>query len=307
MFSKVKEMSQITAKRSAEEAQLTANSVMEKKSKPAKGPWMPVEFDHNGDSASIAVKKNNSGELMPEVRVKGDEDSTMAVQFNTPCMTVKFSDLGPGGTYKPGNDKSYGTADNYHYTVKTVAGLPDKVSAAMPKEEERQQAFLTWSDSVCNALLEKAFETAGCMEKDKKKAAKMAKKNKTDAKTEFMNGANKSMFKEHTDKETDQDIDLYVSKRRGLTTDGKSDKKVDNRPVFWKRTRAGFEKMEDVKYISQGSVLKYQVGFRMYSSSLGYGVSCSLGKNIVVIYQKNNPSGASSSSSNEPNVPYIEF
>ena len=308
MFSKVKEMSQITAKRTAEEAQLTVESVTEKKSKAAKGPWMPVEFDHNGDSMYIAVKKNHAGELMPEVRVKSRaDDDPFAVQFNTPCMTVKFSDLGPTGNYKPDGKPSFGTADKYDYTLKTVTGLPEKVSAAMPKEEARQQEFWTWAEKVCSDLLEQAWETSGCMEKDKKKAAKLAKKNKTDAKTEFINGAHTSMFHEHTDKETDEEVQLFCCKRRGLTSDGKSGKKINNRPVFWKRTREGFEKMEDVKYISQGSVLKYQVGFRVYAAPTMYGVSCTLGKNIVVIFQKNKSSGASSSSSNEPNVPYIEF
>jgi len=298
MFSKVKEMSQITSKRTAADAELTANSVMEKKSKPAKGPWMPVEFDFNGNPLSIVVEKDNQGELMPRVRVKGKEESDFAAQFNTPCMTVQYNDLKAGGN----SDGRFNNETNYTYNIKAVLGLPEKVADAMPKEEARQQTFYSWTESTCTDLLEKAFETSGCMESHKKKAAKLAKKNKTDAKQEFMQGANLSMFKEYTDKEG-EDHPMFVCKRKGLykNNDGEP---IDNRPVFWKRTRTGFEKTE-VKYISQGSVLKYQIGFRIYATPTMYGVSCNLGKNIVVIYQKNN--AAASTSSAEPNVPYIEF
>lgn len=299
MFSKVKEMSQITAKRTADEAQLTAESVTEKKSKAVKGPWMPIEFDTNGNPVAIKVEKDLQGELTVRVRVKGKEDDTFAAQFNTPCMTVQYNDLKAGGN----SDGKYNNETNYTYNIKAILGLPEKVSDAMPKEEARQQAFWTWADRVCKDLLEKAWETSGCMESHKKKATKLAKKNKTEAKTEFINGANLSMFKEYTDKEG-EDHAMFVCKRKGLykNADGEP---IDNRPVFWKRTREGFEKM-DVKYISQGSVLKYQVGFRAYATPTMYGISCNLGKNIVVVYQKNKPA-PDSSSSNEPNVPYIEF
>ena len=305
MFNKVKEMSQITAKRTAEDAKLTAEDVTEKKAKATKkpGPWMPIEFDTNGNPVEIGTKKGRGGEVMPVVKVKGRQDN-MAAQFNTPCLTVHFNDLGPKGNIK----SEYATETNYAYVVKSITGLPDKVSAAMPKEEGRQQAFFSWVDQVCDQLLETAFETPGCMESFKKKAARAAKKNKTDAKTEFVNGANKAMFKEWTDSETDEDYNFFVCKRRGLTMVSDSDEKVDNRPVFWKRTREGFEKM-DVPYITQGTVLKYQIGFRCYTTGGEYGVSCQLGKNIVVIYQKNapKPKNTENQTSNEPSVPFIEF
>lgn len=305
MFSKVKEMSQITAKRTAEDAQLTAEDVTEKKAKATKksGPWMPVEFDTNGNPVDVDVEKGRGGELMPVVKVKGRDDN-MAAQFNTPCLTVHFNDLGPLGNAK----SEYANETNYSYIVKSITGLPDKVADAMPKEEARQQAFFSWVDQVCDQLMEKAFETSGCMESFKKKATKVAKKNKTDAKKEFLNGANKAMFKDYTDPETDKEYDFFVCKRRGLTMIPNSDEKADNRPVFWKRTRDGFEKI-DVKYISKGSVLKYQIGFRVYASAgSGYGVSCQLGKNIVVVYQKNAPkTNMENQTSNEPSVPFIEF
>jgi hypothetical protein len=95
---------------------------------------------------------------------------------------------------------------------------------------------------------------------------------------------------------------MFVAARRGQYKNEAGDY-TDNRPVFWRRTQTGWDKM-DVKYISQGTVLKYQIGFRAYSTPNMYGVSCDLGKNIVVIYQVKK---ASHSNSSEPNVPYIEF
>lgn len=303
MFSQVKEMSQNTQmKRTAEEAQLSTEAVTAPAKKPkatrAKGPWMPVEFDANGGNAlSIVVEKDRAGELIPKAKVAGQEESTFVAQFNTPAMTVQFNDLKQGGdTGKFGKDET-----NYKYNVKCVKGLPDKVAAAMPNEEVRQEAFMKWAENTCDALLTKAFETKGCMESHKKKAAKAAKKNKTEPLQEFLNGATKSMLKEYTDQDGD-DHPMFVSGRRGQYKNEQGEY-TDNRPVFWKRTQSGWEKVE-VQYISQGSVVKYQVGFRAYATPNMYGVSCDLGKNIVVVFKVNKPTQQTSS---EPIVPYIEF
>lgn len=301
MFSQVKQMSANTPapKRTATEA-LTAETVTNpevKKARKAKGPWMPVEFDQDGNPASIIVEKDRAGELIPKVKIKGQEESSFAAQFNTPCMTVQFNDLKAGGdTGKFGKDET-----NYKYNVKTVRGLPNMVSKAMPTEEERQDAFWKWVENTCTGMLTKAFETSGCMESHKKKANKAAKKSKKTPLEEFLNGATLSMNKEFTDQDGD-DQHMFVAARRGQYKNEAGDY-TDNRPVFWRRTQTGWDKM-DVKYISQGSVLKYQIGFRAYSTPNMYGVSCDLGKNIVVIYQVKK---AMQSNSSEPNVPYIEF
>ena len=301
MFSQVKQMSANTPapKRTATEA-LTAETVTNpevKKARKAKGPWMPVEFDQDGNPASIIVEKDRAGELIPKVKIKGQEESSFAAQFNTPCMTVQFNDLKAGGdTGKFGKDET-----NYKYNVKTVRGLPNMVSKAMPSEEERQDAFWKWVENTCTDMLTKAFETSGCMESHKKKATKAAKKSKKTPLEEFLNGATLSMTKEFTDQDGD-DQQMFVAARRGQYKNESGDY-TDNRPVFWRRTQTGWDKM-DVKYISQGSVLKYQIGFRAYSTPNMYGVSCDLGKNIVVIFQVKK---ATQSNSSEPNVPYIEF
>ncbi len=302
MFSKVKEMSQNTqTKRTAEQAQLTESvTAPEKKSKvaPTKGPWMPVEFDDNGNNAvTIVVEKNYQGELLPKAKVTGQEESTFVAQFNTPAMKVQFNDLKQGGdTGKFNKDET-----NYKYNVKCVEGLPDKVAAAIPDEEARQQAFMKWVENTCNDLLTKAFTTQGCMESFTKKAVKAAKKNKTEPLQEFLNAATKSMLKEYTDQDGD-DHSMFVAGRRGQYKNEQGEV-TDNRPVFWRRTASGWEKA-DVKYISQGSILKYQVGFRAYATPNMYGVSCDLGKNIVIVYMVNKPTTYSST---EPVVPYIEF
>lgn len=300
MFSQVKKMSANTStKRTASEA-LTAEAVTTtevKKARKARGPWMPTEFDYKGNPVSIVVEKDRAGELIPKVKIKGDEESKFASQFNTPCLTVQYNDLKQGGdTGKFGKDET-----NYKYNIKAVRGLPDNVAKAMPEEEKRQEAFWQWVENTCTDMLTKAFETSGCMENHKKKAAKAAKKNKTDALKEFLNGATLSMMKEFTDQDGDEQ-QMFVAARRGQYKD-ENGEYADNRPVFWRRTQTGWDKM-DVKYISQGSILKYQVGFRAYSTPNMYGVSCDLGKNIVVIYQVKKPTQASSS---EPEVPYIEF
>ena len=302
MFSKVKQMAANTSptKRSAEEAQLTKESVSPvKKAKQAKGPYMPTEFDAmDGKAVSIVVEKDRSGELIPKVKIAGNEESKYAAQFNTPLLTVQYNDLKVGGdTGKFGKDET-----TYGYNIKSVRGLPDKVTVAMPQEEERQQAFMQWVENTCKDLLTKAFETKGCMENHKKKAVKAAKKKGTDSLTEFINGATLSMLKEFTDQDGDEQ-EMFVSKRRGRSKNEEGEF-VDNRPVFWKRTASGWEKM-DVKYITQGSVLKYQIGFRVYTTPNMYGVSCDLGKNIVVFYQVKKAS--SGSNTNEPNLPFIEF
>lgn len=296
MFSQVKEMAQNTAnsKRNAEEASLTTESVT-KKSKLSKGPYMPHAFDDV--EVVVSVKKNRAGELLPEVKIGGQEDSKFVAQFNTPMLTVQFNDLKQGGdTGKFGKDET-----NYHYNVKCVKGLPDIVSSVCENEEKRQEAFWTWLETTTNSILTKAFETKGCMENHKKKAQKAAKKNKTEALDEFVKNATVSMLKEYTDQNGD-DHPMFVCKRRGQYKN-ENGEYTDNRPVFWRSTNKGFEKV-DLKYIPQGSVLQYQIGFRVYSTPNMYGVSCDLGKNIVVVYkEKTNTKQASTA----PVVPCIDW
>lgn len=296
MFSQVKEMAQNTAnsKRTAEEASLTTESVT-KKSKVSKGPYMPHEFDTT--DIVISIKKNRAGELLPEVKIAGQEESKFVAQFNTPMLSVQFNDLKQGGdTGKFGKDET-----NYNYNVKTIKGLPDKVASVCVLEEKRQEAFWTWVESTSKDILAKAFETKGCMENHKKKAQKAAKKNKTEALTEFVNGATVSMLKEYTDTDGD-DHPMFVCKRRGQYKN-ENGEYTDNRPVFWRLSSKGFEKI-DIKYLPQGSVIKYQIGFRVYSTPNMYGVSCDLGKNIVVVYkEKTNTKQASTA----PVVPCIDW
>ena len=108
----------------------------------------------------------------------------------------------------------------------------------------------------------------------------------------------------HVD-DTDQDGDdhnMFCAARRGQYKNEQGES-VDNRMVFWKRTRTGFEPY-DLTYVPHGSVVKYQVSFRAYSTPNMYGVSCDLGKNVIVLLEgKKNEKR----SNTEPDVPYIEF
>ena len=303
MFSKVKQMSANTVetstsdsntigkKRGAEKLSTEQVSVPVKKKK--QGPYMPYEFD--GTEISIVMEKSRSGELLPKVKIAGKEDSQYVTQFNTPIMKIIYNDLKEGGDSH--NVKFGKSAINYDYNVKSGKGVSDKVLRSMPNEAERQEAFFQWAETTCEALLSKAFETKGCMENHKKKAKKNAKKNKSEEKDEFMKGANLSMFKDTTI--DDETVDLFVCKRRGSYKD-ESGVTTDNRPVFWKRTREGFEKME-VKYVGMGSELKYQVSFRLYSTPTMYGVGCDLGKNICIVSLKKK-----AAVSTEPYVPYFD-
>ena len=256
---------------------------------------MPNEF-HDTDIV-ISVKKNRAGELLPEVKIAGREESKFVAQFNTPMMTVQFNDLKQGGdTGKFGKDET-----NYNYNVKTIKGLPDIVASLSPDGEKHQETFLTWVESTSTDILKKAFETKGCMENHKKKAVKAAKKNKTEASDEFVKAATVSMLKEYTDQDGD-DHPMFVCKRRGQYKN-ENGEYTDNRPVFWRTKKNGFEKVE-LKSLPQGSVIKYQIGFRVYSTPNMYGVSCDLGKNIVVVYKgKTNMSQTNTA----PVVPHIDW
>ena len=151
MFSKVKEMSQNTQmKRTAEEAQLSTEAVTAptKKSKAtkAKGPWMPTEFDANGNPVSIVMEKDRAGELIPKAKIAGQEESNFVAQFNTPAMTVQFNDLKQGG-WSPEEDEILWNGHKQHGNkwteiAKMVGGRTDNAvknrhAVLVKKEEDR--------------------------------------------------------------------------------------------------------------------------------------------------------------------------
>ena len=293
MFSKMNKVNQ-TNKRTLDE---TVETKPEKKSekKMKRTLYMQNEFD-TADT-DIIVAKTRQGDVLPKLVLTSDPDSTYPTQLNTPFMSLQFGDTKVGGdTGKFGKDET-----NYKYNMKTVRGLPDKVAQHFPNEEAKQEAFFKYIEDTCNALLTKAFNTDGCMQSHKKKAAKAAKKNKTEALDEFLKSATLSALKDFTDQDGD-DHTMFCSARRGQYKNEQGES-VDNRMVFWKRTRTGFEPY-DLTYVPHGSVVKYQVSFRAYSTPNMYGISCDLGKNVIVLLEgKKNEKR----SNTEPDVPYIEF
>jgi hypothetical protein len=297
MFSKVKQMSQNTQSTKRTISEVSTEAPQAKKPKAQTGPHMPYEFDENdGDNVTIVMDKSHDGELLPQGKIKGEETSKYAAQWNTPCLTLKFGDTKVGGdTGKFGKDET-----NYKYNLKTVVGLSDKVAKYLPNEEDRQVAFEKWRNDVAVKLLTKAFETKGCMEKETKKATKLATKNGTTGLSEFIKAANLSFEKTCEDPDGDEHA-MFCAARRGQYKN-ENGELVDNRMVFWRRTVDGYVKA-DVKYVASGSVVKYQVSFRIYKMPGNYGVSCDLGKNVILVKEES----SSNFKSGAPELPYMDF
>jgi len=295
MFSQMKTTNE-SNKRTLEETVETETNEKPKTSKKMKKTLYMAHEALTVDS-TIVVAKTKQDDLLPKLVLTSDPDSKYPLQVNTPFMSLQFGDTKVGGdTGKFGKDET-----NYKYNLKTVCGLPEKVAQHFPDEEGKQQEFVKYIEDTCNALLTKAFNTKGCMESHKKKATKAAKKNKTEAVDEFLKSATLSALKDYTDQDGD-DHNMFCAARRGQYKNEQGES-VDNRMVFWKRTRTGFEPY-DLAYVPHGSVVKYQVSFRAYSTPNMYGISCDLGKNVIVLLEGKKSERRSNT---EPDVPYIEW
>lgn len=306
MFSKVKKLSQnnteaMQNKRTHEEVSestpMTSNP-SKKQKKDVKKLYMTNEFDQT--QIEFVVSKNTQQELVPKMVQHGQEDSKYPLQLSTAIFTVKYSDMKQGGDI----GKFGKTSKNAEYNLKVIKGLSERVASALPNEEERQHQMVDFMEKTQKDMMELAWNTQGCMENHKKKAKKAAKKNKTEEFDEFVNGATFSAFKEYTDEDGD-DQPLYVVKRRASYLNDQGEEQ-DNRPVFWKMTPTGEYNVIELKYIPQGSCIKFQLGCKAWSTNSGYGISWKLGKNIIMVSKAKSKSGGNGSKGGSaPVLPYI--
>lgn len=277
--------------------------VVQPASERGKKLYMPNDFDKVSTviTDELKIKKDESGKmvdqtLMPKLVLEDQPDSQYALYVNTPPLTVQFSTL-----QFRGNSGKFGFTDSdYKYEMKTRQGLPDRVSAKMPGAIKRQEEFWKFIKTTCSEMLVRMYNAKNRHAKDSlaghvKKADKLAKKNGTTGIEEFTKAAQLSQFHDYEAKDG-KDIEMFQTKRSGIY-DG-----VDQRPVFWKNSAKGFQVMNEVKYLSPGSVVIYQIGFKIYSNPSKYGISCTLGKNIIVVFEQK--SEISSYASAAPEVPY---
>jgi hypothetical protein len=315
MFSKVKKLSQNNSeamqnKRThsevTESTPMTSNTSKRQKtdSKSGDGPkklYMLNEFDTT--DIAVVVAKNNQDELVPKMVQQGKEDSKYPLQVNTPVISIQYSDMKKGG-----DEGKFGkTSKEASYNLKVRKGLSERVAQALPNEEARQEALFNFVEDTQRKMMQTAWNTQGCMENHKKKAKKSAKKNKTDEFDEFYKGATLSVFKDYTDEEGEDKPMMVVTRRASYLNE--QGEEQDNRPVVWKMTPNGDYEVipyNDLKYIPQGSCVKFQLGSKGWCNSSGYGISWKLGKNVILVTKaKSNKSG--NSGSGAPVLPYISF
>lgn len=315
MFSKVKKLSQNTSEATnnkrthsevTESTPMTHNPSKKQKSGSDSGDgpkklYMMNEFDST--EIAVVVAKNSQQEVVPKMVQKGQEDSKYPLQVNTPILSVQYSDMKKGG-----DEGKFGkTSKEASYNLKLRKGLSERVAQALPDEEARQEALFNFIEDTQRKMMEVAWNTQGCMENHKKKAKKAAKKNKTKEFDEFYKGATFSVFKDYTDADGDDKPMIVVTRRASYLNE--QGEETDNRPVVWKMSRNGDYEVipyNDLKYVPQGSCVKFQLGSKAWTNSSGYGVSWKLGKNVILVTKaKSNKSG--NSGTTVPNLPYIGF
>lgn len=289
MFSKVNQMQQNNQqspqlKRAREEDVVEQTSPKRKSSARL---YMVNEFDETETTIVL-----DSDKKVPKLVLASKPDSQYRLQLNTPVLTVQFSKLG-----EKGNSGEFGkTDDDFEFEMKTVTTLNERVAKAMPDEVGRGEAFSKFVRTTTDKLLEFAYNTKGCMDSHTKKADKAAKKKGKTGLELFKEGAMLSQFKDYEHRDSGVEVEMFQCKRKG-TYEG-----ISQRPVFWKSTKDGYQ-TQDVKYLTYGTAVKYQVGFKFWENASKYGISCTLGKNIIVVFQPKNDSGPRESRG-APQVPY---
>lgn len=290
MFSKINKMQQQSPQTSplkrAREEDVTEDAPSPQRTNPAR-LYMPNEFDE----VDLAIVLD-SDKKVPKVVLKGDENNKYKLQLNTPVLSVQFSKLG-----EKGNSGEFGKTDeDFDFTLKTIQDLDERVTRAMPHEASRGKAFWKFVHNTTNELLEFAYKTKGCLDSHTKKADKSAKKKGKTGLEIFKENAVVSQFKDHEYRQTGEEVEMFQCKRHGLYQG------IPQRPVFWKSTKDGY-KVKEVRYLTYKTAVKYQIGFKFWENASKYGISCTLGKNIIVVYEPKS-TGTSGYKSNEPVIPY---
>jgi hypothetical protein len=292
MFSKVNQMqqnNQQSPQSSALKRKHEEDVVEETNSKKKSSATLCMFREFDDTPTTIVL---DSDRKIPKLVLASKPDSKYVLQLNTPVLTVQFSKLGEFG-----NSGEFGkTDDDFEFEMKTVTTLNERVARAMPDEVGRGEAFSKFIRTTTDKLMEFAYNTKGCMESHKKKADKAAKKKGKTGLELFKEGAILSQFKDYEHRDSGVEVEMFQCKRKGAYEG------ISQRPVFWKSTRDGYQ-IQDVKYLTYGTAVKYQVGFKFWENASKYGISCTLGKNIIVVFQPKNESGPKESQG-APQVPY---
>lgn len=288
MFSKMQQIKQTSpqsspVKRAREEDLVQQETSPKRRSQKL---YMVNEFDEVDTTVVL-----DSDKKVPKLVLTSKQDSAYRLQVNTPVLTVQFSKLG-----EKGNSGEFGKTDeDFEYELKTVQTLNERVVRAMPGEKARGKAFYKFIRDTTDKLLEFAYNTKGCMDSHTKKADKSAKKKGKTGLEVFKEGAMLSQFKDYETK-TGEDVEMFQCKRKG-TYQG-----TLQRPVFWKSTREGYKVLDEVKFLPYGTSVKFQVGFKFWENASKYGISCTLGKNIIVVHRPETQTQGSATQA--PVIPY---
>lgn len=280
-------------KRTAEDAGLRSTT----SPKQAQRFYLPPQFDTT--TYEIQCHTNWSGKKVPIYVSKGykvpSDGRIRTKAIGTPMLQTKFVDLGPMGDV----GKFKKTPENANYNMKTVHGLPEKITSRIPNAVEKSEEFYEYLRKVVNEMLEVGFKTEGVWNKWTKEAEKELKrekkKNPDTTKTAldfFKEKANTSMFKTFEDQATGEDLNMYAfSTPFQLKYNGEI---KNNRPVFWKQVRNeyGDRSVKDITDelpskktgLKHGSVVKFAIELNCYDLDTMYGVKAKLKPNILCVY-----------------------
>ena len=235
----------------------------------------------------------------------------------TAPLSVMYSHVGPSGD----TDSTYPEGK---FKMTLVKGTSEPVLAAMPDIESSQEKFFEWLNTTSTSIMEKAWDEkiptfASQFKTYTAQAKKHAKKNKDInvdeyAKKLFVDGA-KKITKEKLDEDGDVQLQFVMKRTLEVNTYEDGDFKRENptgkrknRPVFWKRTRdGGYENItESVPFLKKGTVVVAQAQFNLYNVSGSYGITTSMGPNIIVVWRDYKKGTSFTENSSQLNIPFIE-
>ena len=231
-------------------------------------PFLSFKPEYSKVPTKLVVGPNYNKQMVVSVK----DDRTMGklydVEFRTPPMGVRFSDLNIEGSKYNGD-----------FTVSLCNQFHEKYLAVDPDATKRATDFMQWVRNVCQDMLEVAWKDDRVWKTHKDKIKKKVKGDMEKAKERFMDGATMSLFKTYDPEE----LDMVVFRKKNQSKDGKS-----FRPKMWRRESKDTDDMiefsKDVDYVSKQSVVKVDFRLKMYDTSTMYGIKGELGWNVVALY-----------------------
>ncbi len=253
--------------------------------------WQKPAYDQV--NFEYVVEPNNNGTYLVSLQDKWTKTKMYKdVEFRSPVMAVKYSDLGPDG------DKF-----NHDYVIKMIDNLGDKVG-----EDHGKKAieFKKWMKEVCDKMMDIAWNDPQVMKNHKQRALKEAKKQakkgediKEISKKLFYSNAKLALIKENEGDE------MLVFKRKHQSEAGSC-----MRPKIWRKVNPDPKDKEmkefssDIPWVSKGSLLRFDFKIQMYDTGSNYGITGKLGFNVIAVYLNN---FSRPKQEYESTTPYIEF